>query len=259
MLTELDAKGWELYHVDEDFAETKNLADKEKARLMAMIGMWYNEAGKYNVLPIDSRGTARIAEERPQIAVDRKRYTLYPGTQSIPAAAAPKILNRPYTITAEVEIPGKGAEGVLLSLGGNDGGISFYVQGGKLCFAHNYVSVEQYYVKSKSDAPAGHHFLSMEFTPTGKSDVKNGKGTAGSVKLFVDGKEVGAGKLPVTTPLRLAQGGAMLVGADTGATVTPEYKPPFRFTGVIKRVILDVSGERVVDHEAEMRVMVAKQ
>ena len=71
MLTELDAKGWELYNLNEDFAETKNLAEKEKARLIAMIGMWYNEAGKYNVLPIDSRGLQRIAEERPQIAVNR--------------------------------------------------------------------------------------------------------------------------------------------------------------------------------------------
>ena len=125
-LTELDAKGWELYHVAEDPAETKNLADTERARLIAMIGLWYNEAGKYNVLPIDSRGTQRIAEERPQIAVSRSRYVLYPGTQAIPAAAAPKILNRPYSINAEVEIPRDGADGVLLSMGGNDGGICLY-------------------------------------------------------------------------------------------------------------------------------------
>ena len=109
MLTELDAKGWELYNLKEDFAETNNLADKEKARLIAMIGMWYNEAGKYNVLPIDSRGLQRVREERPQIAVSRNRYVLYPGTQSIPAGAAPKILNRPYSITAEVDIPTAGA------------------------------------------------------------------------------------------------------------------------------------------------------
>ena len=128
MLTELDATGWELYHVDEDFAETTNLADQERARLIAMIGMWYTEAGRYNVLPIDSRATARIAEERPQIAQSRDRYVLYPGTQSIPAAAAPKILNRPYSINAEVDAP-DGAEGVLLSMGGNDGGITLLRSG----------------------------------------------------------------------------------------------------------------------------------
>ena len=259
MLTELDAKGWELYNLNEDFAETNNLAEKEKARLIAMIGMWYNEAGKYNVLPIDSRGLQRVREERPQIAVSRNRYVLYPGTQSIPAGAAPKILNRPYSITAEVDISKEGAEGVLLSMGGNDGGISFYVQDGKLCFVHNYVAVELYHVKSKTAVSAGRHFLSMEFEPTGKPDFDKGKGAPGVVKLLIDGKEVGRGELPVTTPNRLAQGGAMLVGADVGAPVTPEYQPPFHFTGAIKRVIVDVSGEHVEDYQAQMRIALAKQ
>jgi hypothetical protein len=258
MLTELDAKGWELYHVAEDCTETRNLADKERNRLIAMIGMWYAEAGKYNVLPIDSRGLQRVREERPQIAVNRNRYVLYPGTQSVPAGAAAGILNRPYSITAEVGIP-KGGEGVLLSMGGSDGGISFYVQNGKLCFVHNYVAVELYYAKSKSTVPAGQHFLSMEFAPTGKPDFAKGMGTPGVVTLLVDGKQVARAELPVTTPNRLAQGGAMLVGADAGAPVTPEYNPPFRFTGTIKRVIVDVSGEHVVDHETEMRVLLATQ
>ena len=257
-LTRLDAQGWELYHVDEDYAETVNLAGQERDRLIAMIGMWYAEAGRYNVLPIDSRGVQRIAEERPRIAVNRNRYVLYPGTQAIPATAAPRILNRPFTITAEVELP-VGAEGVLLSMGGNDGGISFYVQESKLCYVHNYVAVKHYYVKSAAALPVGHHFLSMEFEPTGKPDIARGKGAPGIVKLLVDGQEIGRGDLPVTSPLRLGQGAAMLVGADAGAPVTPEYRPPFRFTGTIKRVIVDISGEHVEDYEAEMRLVLARQ
>ena len=257
-LTRLDAQGWELYHVDEDYAETVNLAGQEHDRLIAMIGMWYAEAGRYNVLPIDSRGVQRIAEERPRIAVNRNRYILYPGTQAIPATAAPRILNRPFTITAEVELP-EGGEGVLLSMGGNDGGISFYVQESKLCYVHNYVAVKHYYVKSVAALPVGHHFLSMEFEPTGKPDIANGKGAPGIVKLLVDGQEIGRGDLPVTSPLRLGQGAAMLVGADAGAPVTPEYRPPYRFTGTIKRVIVDISGEHVEDYEAEMRLVLARQ
>ncbi len=206
MLNELDANGWELYHVTDDVAETTNLAAVERARLIAMIGMWYTEAGRYNVLPIDSRGTARIAEERPQIALSRDRYVLYPGTQSIPAAAAPKILNRPYSITAEVEAT-DGDEGVLLSMGGNDGGIAFYVQGGWLCFAHNYVAKDIYHFRSQTPVPTGRHFLSMEFRPTGEPDIQHGKGTPGRVSLLVDGTEVGNGDLPVTTPIRLARVG----------------------------------------------------
>jgi arylsulfatase len=259
MLTQLDAKGWALYNVKEDFAETTNLAERERARVIAMIGMWYTEAGKYNLLPIDSRGLQRVGEVRPQIAVSRDRYVLYPGTQSIPAGAAPRILNRPYSITADVEAPGAGAEGVLLSFGDSDGGISFYVQNGMLCFAHNYVAVEYFYVKSKSAVPSGHHFLSVQFTPTGAPDFAKGKGSAGLVTLLVDGKQSGSGALAVTTPNRLAQGGAMLVGSDAGAAVTPEYKPPFRFTGEIKRVIVDVSGEHVEDYEAQMRIVLATQ
>ena len=79
------------------------------------------------------------------------------------------------------------------------------------------------------------------------------------MSLLVDGTEVGNGDLPVTTPIRLAQGGAMLVGADTGASVTPEYAPPFRFSGRILRVIVDVSGEQVEDYEAQMKIALAKQ
>jgi arylsulfatase len=184
---------------------------------------------------------------------------LYPGTQSIPAGAAPQILNRPFSINAEVDIPSTGAEGVLLSFGGNDGGITLYVQEGKLCFLYNYVAVNLYYVKSADAVPSGHHFLSMEFAPTGKPDFAKGKGVPGTVTLFIDGKAVGSADLPWTTPNRLAQGGAMLVGADEGSSINPEYKPPFHFTGTIKRVIVDVSGEHVEDYETKMRVFLAKQ
>ena len=150
-LVELDAHGWELYHVAEDPAENHNLAEAEPDRLMEMISQWYVEAGKYNVLPIDSRGTIRFAEERPQIAEDRDTYVYYPNTQAIPANVAPKVFNRPYSVTAEVEIPEGGAEGVLMSFGGNDAGIAFYMEDNKLCFVHNYVAVDYFYVKSEEE------------------------------------------------------------------------------------------------------------
>ena len=87
-LTEQDAKHWELYHLEKDFAENTNLAEKNRDKLIEMIGMWYVEAGKYNVLPIDARGTLRLGDPRPQIAGERKRYPYYPGTQSVPSNAA---------------------------------------------------------------------------------------------------------------------------------------------------------------------------
>ncbi len=112
MLTELDATSWELYDVNADFAETKDLSGKDKRRLIGMIATWYAEAGKYNVLPIDSRGVQRVFDERFQVAAAPTRYVLYPGTQAIPAGAAPKILNRPFSITADVAIPEGGADGI---------------------------------------------------------------------------------------------------------------------------------------------------
>ncbi|MEB3193946.1 MAG: arylsulfatase, partial [Cyanobacteriota bacterium] len=143
-LIQLDAHGWELYNLQEDFAETNNLAAVERDRLIAMIGMWYVEAGKYNVLPIDSRGTQRFAEPRPQIAADRQRYVYYPGTQMVPTNAAPRVLNRPHSISVELEVPDGGAEGVLFSMGGNDGGFAFFVQNGLLTYGYNYVA-EQFF------------------------------------------------------------------------------------------------------------------
>jgi len=259
MLSELDATAWELYNVRVDPAETVNLADQERARLVEMITMWYVEAGKYNVLPIDGRGTQRIAEERPIVSAPRDRYILYPHTQAITAEAAPKILNRPYSINAQVTIPDAGAEGVLLSMGGNDGGVSFYIQDSKLCYMHNYVALEYFYVRSDSDVPAGEHFLSVEFTPTAEPDIENGKGTPGTVTLFVDGTEVGNGEFPVTAPLRLGQGAQMQVGADGGSPVSPEYKPPFTFTGALKRVIVDLQGTPVENERLAMRVALRKQ
>jgi arylsulfatase len=258
-LTELDAKGWELYNVNEDFAETRNVAGENRAKLIEMIGTWYVEAGKYNVLPIDSRGTARIADERPQIAAARTSYTLYPATQMVPVNAGPMVLNRPHSITADVEIPKEGAEGALLSAGDVEGGFSFYVQGGKLHYVYNYVSQHYSHVESTTNVPSGRHKLRLAFEPTGKPDVAKGKGAPGRAKLFIDGSPVGQGDIPLTMPLLIGLSGGMVCGADTGSPVWDKYKPPFRFSGRLYSVVIDLSGEHVKDHEAELRVAMARQ
>jgi len=258
-LTELDASGWELYHVAEDCAETKNVAANNRSRLIEMIGQWYVEAGKYNVLPIDSRGTLKLTEERPQIASDRTTYIYYPHTQAVPATVAAKVFNRSYVVTVEVEIPKEGAEGVLMAFGGNDGGISFYIKDGKLCYVHNYVAQQYFDVVSDVDVPTGQQYLSFEFEVTGKADIAHGKGTPGTVKLFIGDKQVGQGKLPVTVPIMYGLSSGITVGADPGSPVTPQYKPPFEFTGVIKRVRVDVSGESFEDQAARFKAMMARQ
>jgi hypothetical protein len=136
-LIDLDAHHWELYHVAEDPAENDNLAAAHRDKLIEMIAMWYVEAGKYNVLPIDGSALARMMTERPQITAPRDQYTYRPDTQTVPYFAGPKVLNRAHAITADVDIPPGGAEGVLLCRGSGVGGWTFYVQGGRLRYAHN--------------------------------------------------------------------------------------------------------------------------
>jgi arylsulfatase A-like enzyme len=258
-LTELDAKGWELYHVAEDFAENHNIADQDRAKLIEMIGQWYVEAGKYNVLPIDSRGTQRLADERPKIAEDRTAFTLYPHTQGVPSNAVPPLLNRPHSITADVELPKGGGEGVLLAQGASDGGFSFYIQGGRLRYAYNYVGRNLYYIESTGPLPEGRHKLRFEFEVTGKPDIAHGKGAPGRGQLYIDGKLAGQGDIPLTNPLSLGLLSAITCGADAGSPVTPKYQPPFLCTARIYSVTVDVSGELIKDDAAKMRAVMARQ
>ncbi len=257
-LTELDATGWELYHVDQDFAETRDLGKEHRDKLIALIGLWYAEAGKYDVLPVDGSGLARILAEKPLAAVPRKRYVYRSGTQSVPFNAAPRVLNRPHSITAKVELPEEGAEGVLLCQGTAAGGYSLFVQDGNLHYVHNYVGRSLHKVSTSKPLPAGSHELRFEFEPTGEPDMAQGKGAPGRLQLYVDGALVAEAEAPVTTPFMLNPG-ALTCGANPGSPVTPDYPSPYRFTGTIHTVTVDVSGELIVDTESEMRAAMARQ
>ncbi len=257
-LTELDATGWELYHVAEDFAETRDLAAENRDKLIAMIATWYVEAGKYDVMPVDGSGLLRLMAEKPLIALPRDRYVYRPNTQSVPNFAAPKVLNRPHSITADVEIPEQGAEGVLLSQGTAAGGYSFYVKDGKLRYVHNYVGRQLLEVESEDVLPAGKHALRFEFEPTGEPDLSKGAGAPGRLQLYVDGTLVGDADAAITTPF-MFNPGALTCGANPGSPVTPDYEGPFTFTGTLHSVTLDVSGDLITDPEAELRFHLARQ
>jgi arylsulfatase A-like enzyme len=257
-LTDLDARGWELYHVAQDPAENHNLAESHRDKLIEMIATWYVEAGKYNVLPIDGSALARLMVERPQIAEPRDRYTYRPGTQTVPYYAGPRVLNRPHAITADADIPAGGAEGVLLCQGSNMGGWSFYVQNGRLHYAHNYVRRATYTVSSPDTLPAGRHQLRFEFEPTGKPDIASGEGAPGHAQLYVDGQLVGQAEFPVTIPVIINPGG-LTCGANPGTAITPDYRAPFPFTGTLHTVTIDVSGDLITDTDAEMRMAMARQ
>jgi arylsulfatase len=259
-LIELDAKGWELYDLSKDVAETKNLAESERDRLIAMIGMWYVEAGKYKVLPVDSRGIARVLDERPRIATHRKKYVYYAGTQVVPPNAAPRLVNVPHSVSVYANVPKGGAEGVLYAMGTDEGGFSFYIQNGKLVYGYNYVADKIFKVESNGGGvPDGDHIFSFEFTPTGNPDIPHGKGVPATIKLFVDGREVGRGDLPVTIPLLLGISAGVSLGANAGSPVMPDYESPFAFTGTVKKALVDVTGELIEDKAAQIRMYLARQ
>ena len=261
-LRELDAAGWELYHVEVDPAETVNLAEQERAKLIEMIALWYTEAGRYNVLPLDSRGTMRFADERPQIAAERDTYVYFPRTQSVPENVAAKVLNRAHIITVDAEIK-DGDEGVLACHGSNVGGYVVFVQDGKLHYVHNYVGAKELRVSSDKQVPAGKHSLRYEFEPTGAPDLKGGRGTPGTAKLFVDEDLVGQTDFDVTIPLALGLGSGFAVGRNPGSSVSVMYSSPFPFTGKIAKVSVDVSGKADDDedevNQSQARVAMARQ
>ncbi len=257
-LSELDATAWELYHVDEDPAENHNLAADHRDKLIELIATWYVEAGKYGVMPVDGSGLQRMVAEKPLVALPRDHYVYRPGTQSIPNFAAPRLFNRPHSITAFVEIPEDGAEGVLFCQGTSAGGYSFYVKDGKLHYVHNYVARELFGVSSPDVLPAGRHELRFEFEPTGQPDPPNGRGVPARLQLYVDGALVASADAPYTTPFMFNPGGVSC-GHNPGSPVTSDYKSPFKFTGQLDHVVVDVSGELIVDSEAELRAHMARQ
>jgi arylsulfatase A-like enzyme len=257
-LSELDATGWELYHVAEDFAENHNVAAEHRDRLIAMIATWYVEAGKYDVMPIDGSGLARMIAEKPMVSALRDRYVYRPDTQTVPFFAGPRVLNRPHSITADVEIPDTGAEGVLLCQGSAAGGFSLYLKDGTLRYVHNYVGRAQYKVESDRPVPTGRHQLRFEFEPTGPPDMTQGKGAPGRLQLYIDGDLVASADAPTTTPMALNPGG-LTCGANAGSSVSDDYASPFKFTGTLHTVTVDVSGELIIDPEAELRAHMARQ
>jgi arylsulfatase A-like enzyme len=257
-LSELDGGKWELYHVEGDFAENHDIAADNRDKLIELIGTWYAEAGKYGVLPIDGSGLARMIAEKPAAAPPRDRFTYIPNTQSVPFFAGPRVLNRPHSITATVEIPDGGAEGVLLCQGTAAGGYSLFVKDNKLHYVHNYVGRSLHRVTAPDPLPPGKHELRFEFEPTGKPDMPHGRGAPGRLQLYQDGKLVADAEAPVTTPFVLNPG-ALTCGANPGSPVTPDYPSPFRFTGTLHQVTVDVSGELITDTDSEMRMVMARQ
>jgi arylsulfatase A-like enzyme len=244
---DLDNAKWMLFNIDKDFSESEDIAAKNPAKLEEMKQLWWAMANKYKVLPLDGRGIERLMTPRPEMSVPRNKYVYFPGTGEVEASTAVDVRNRSHTITAEVEMK-KDAEGVLLAMGSSFAGWTFFVnKDHKLQYSHNYLGLEEYRVISDAKLPEGKLTLSMKFQVTGPPDFKIGKGTPGTVTLYVDGKQAGIGKIPVTCPLAYSlSGDGLSCGRDTLTPVSADYGKmiEYPFTGTIRRVIVDVGNDQ---------------
>ena len=254
VLEDLDATGWELYRLDDDPTETRNLAAEEPEMLRSMIERWYAEAETHGVFPLASAGATRLLTRRPTIAPPSDTQVWYPDSSPVYFGASPKPYNRPYSITAEVTIPPGGAEGILVSHGSRHGGYALIVQDGRLHHLYNHLALDRFVVSSAAELPAGDLRLRYEFAPTEK-----GFGPPGRSLLFVDDELVGAAHLPHTTPNRMGPAGFSCGYAAFDSVDPDRYAAPFRFTGTIHRVTVDLSGELLHHDEAELQRLMSQQ
>ncbi len=233
-----DKATWELYNIDDDFAQAKDLASSNPTKLREMQDLWWAEASKYNVLPLDSRKTVRLSAElqgRPTPTAGRKSFTYYPGVLALPAGSAPSLLNKSFTVTADVEIAKGSANGAVFTMGGSDGGYGIYVKDGRATFVGNFLGQKVTRVTSKSPLVPGPAKLRGEFAYDG-----GGLGKGGTLSLFVNDQKAGEARMDKTQALTLGLGGALDVGEDTGSAVDEAYAPPFKFTGKINSVTIDL-------------------
>jgi arylsulfatase len=259
LLEQLDANDWELYWLDEDPSECHNVAADHPERLQQMIQRWWTEAGRYGALPIAAAGLGRLAARRPSVGGPRKHYRFYPGGSPVPFAAAPRVAGRPHGIVADVASAPEGTSGVLLTHGNRHGGYALYVAGGHLHYVHNYLGLDRFKVSSAEPIPTGASELRFQFVPTGPADYLRGKGVPAHLRLYVDGRLVGVTEAPHTVPAIMGIVGVSCGYAAFDTVVPADYRAPFPFTGELTSVTLDVSGELVIDEQAEIDRLLAQQ
>lgn len=232
---DFDTDKWELYNIAEDFSEANNLAEENPDKLEKLQKLFFKEAREHQVLPLDDRVLDRFdVKIRPSLNTGRTNFTYYPGVFGIPEGSAPNLKNRSFSITANVEIPETGAEGILLTQGGRFAGWSFFLEDGKPTYIYNYANAVRYIIQSREKLPAGKSTLRFDF------DYDGGIGAGGTGKLFINQQQVAEGRIEKTIAYRLALDETFDIGRDTGTPVVDTYQVPFAFTGNLQQVSLEL-------------------
>lgn len=249
-----DQDEWELYDLREDRAQSKNVAAENPEKLAELQDLWHRYAEIYNGLPLDDRtALEQILADRPHAGTDRERYEYFPDTADVPEEGGVRINGRSYKIAASVNLVDAGAEGVVFAHGGVAGGHSLYVKDRKLRYAFNWVGSHLQLVESDREIDTGEHLLVADFAVAGPSQDPQLPGFAGKLTLYIDGEAVGGSDIVTQPGFFCLVGDGICVGRDSASPVTPDYEAPFRFAGgEIAKVVVDVSGEPYLDHEAQV-------
>jgi arylsulfatase A-like enzyme len=253
---------WELYDTSKDWSQARDLAKEQPDMLHKLQQLWLIEAVKYNVLPLDDRfaerGDSQLAG-RPEL-ISGNRQIVFGGLTRVPALAMVNMANKSFAITADVQVPPSGAEGVIVAVGGVTGGWSLYTKNGKPKFCYNFFGLQLTYVEGSSAMPPGQHQVRMEFAYDGGGLAKGGK-----ISLFVDGRNAGQGRVEQTEPFAFGEE-SLDVGHEAGSPVTTDYPGNHgsEFSGQVNWVEFD-AGTAADDHnhlitpEERLQVAMAKQ
>ncbi len=230
---DFDAMRWELYHVDADYSEARDLAEQEPGRLKDLIEVFWREAEANGALPIIAGKANRPGPPKPNPTTGRDEFAWHGVTTRIPPGVSPDVVARSFTLTARVTVPEAGARGLLFSQGGRFGGHALCVHDGVLTYHYNLLGHERWTVAAAAPLPAGAHEVTARFDADSAE-----RGSGGALTLTCDGAEIGRGRVERTAPWRLNYLEGLGVGRDTGTPVDESYAPPYPFTGGIEAVTL---------------------
>jgi arylsulfatase len=241
--------GWELYHVAEDFSQAVNLAAKHPDKLQELQLLFYAEAAKYNVLPLDHSTLARVdVAVRPSLTRGRSEFTYSDGTTRIPEGAAPDVKNKSFRITADLVLAKSDENGVVVTQGGLFGGYALLLKAGRPVFHYNLLNVAHFEVAAPDALSPGRHTLDLDFRYDG-----GGIGRGGTATLSVDGRQIAQGRIDRTVPVRFSLDETFDVGEDTGTPVSEDYDVPNRFTGEVEKVVIRLGDTKLT--AADQRVL----
>jgi arylsulfatase A-like enzyme len=224
-----DKDEWELYNVDDDRAEAKDLAKEYPEKLQALIKAWFEEAEKNNVLPLDDRSAREILGiERPAEEEPRERYVYYAGTSPVPEGVAVNVRGRSYKILADVEITDPDCSGVIFAHGSRFGGHSLFIKDKKLHYVYNFLGIKPEQKFVSPELKPGQYVFGMEFTRESAGKYHE---SIGNTKLYVNDKVVAEGPMKTQPGKFTLSGDGLCVGRDSGDAVSQEYMSPGEFKG----------------------------